>query len=405
MPFSLSSTSVLRDPRGVALLLAATLTTMANATISPALAGLELRFADHPHVEMLTRLLVPAPSISVVLFAPFVGILADRVGRRALLLLGVVLFVVSGLAGVVLPDLNSIFASRLMMGVAVALIMTAQTALIGDYFEGDQRQQLMGLQISARNFGGFVAIFLAGLLASIAPQYAFLLYGLAALFLPLMWWVIADPQRLSAAQQAANDRAMPAPVAGWQLVLFAMILLQTLTSMIFFVMPTQLPFFLQSMGLDAALATGNALGALTISGGIAALLYARLHKKVGAAGTLGLGYGFMAAGFFVLAFATGFWSVFAGATLVGWGFASVMPNFVSIALKVTPAQHRGRAGGLLTMSVFLGQIISPFASMALITQFGFSGLYGLIALVLALFAVAGLAWTIILRAGKSLLAQ
>jgi MFS family permease len=170
-------------------------------------------------------------------------------------------------------------------------------------------------------------------------------------------------------------------------------------------MPTQLPFFLQSLGLDAALATGNALGALTISGGIAALLYARLNKRVGAAGTLGLGYGFMGVGFLVLAFATGFWSVFAGATLVGWGFASVMPNFVSIALKVTPAQHRGRAGGLLTMSVFLGQIISPFASMALITQFGFSGLYGLIALVLALFAVAGLAWTIILRAGKSLLAQ
>jgi len=405
MPFSLSATSVLRDPRGVALLLAATLTTMANATISPALAGLELRFADHPHVEMLTRLLVPAPSISVVLFAPFVGILADRLGRRALLLLGVVLFVVSGLAGVVLPDLNSIFASRLIMGVAVALIMTAQTALIGDYFEGEQRQQLMGLQISARNFGGFVAIFLAGLLASIAPQYAFLLYGLAALFLPLMWRVIVDPQRLSAAQQAANDRAMPAPVAGWQLVLFAMILLQMLTSMIFFVMPTQLPFFLQSLGLDAALATGNALGALTISGGIAALLYARLHKRIGAAGTLGLGYGFMGAGFLVLAFATGFWSVFAGATLVGWGFASVMPNFVSIALKVTPAQHRGRAGGLLTMSVFLGQIISPFASMALITQFGFAGLYGLIALVLAVFAVAGFARAIILRAGKSLLVQ
>lgn len=405
MPFSLSSTSVLRDPRGVALLLAATLTTMANATISPALAGLELRFADHPHVEMLTRLLVPAPSISVVLFAPFVGILADRLGRRALLLLGVVLFVVSGLAGVVLPDLNSIFASRLIMGVAVALIMTAQTALIGDYFEGEQRQQLMGLQISARNFGGFVAIFFAGLLASIAPQYAFLLYGLAALFLPLMWRVIVDPQRLSAAQQAANDRVMPAPVAGWQLVLFAMILLQMLTSMIFFVMPTQLPFFLQSLGLDAALATGNALGALTISGGIAALLYARLHKRIGAAGTLGLGYGFMGAGFLVLAFATGFWSVFAGATLVGWGFASVMPNFVSIALKVTSAQHRGRAGGLLTMSVFLGQIISPFASMALITQFGFAGLYGLIALVLAVFAVAGFARAIILRAGKSLLVQ
>lgn len=83
MPSFLSSNAVLRDPRGVALLLAATLTTMANATISPALAGLELRFADHPQVALLTRLLVPAPSISVVLCAPFIGMLADRFGRRA----------------------------------------------------------------------------------------------------------------------------------------------------------------------------------------------------------------------------------------------------------------------------------------------------------------------------------
>ncbi|WP_027834898.1 MFS transporter [Maritalea myrionectae] len=397
MPFSLSFPSVLRDPRGIALLLAATLTTMANATISPALAGLELRFADHPQVELLTRLLVPAPSISVVLFAPFIGILADRVGRRMLLLSGVILFVLSGLAGVILQDLNSIFASRLVMGVAVALIMTAQTALIGDYFEGDQRQQLMGLQISARNFGGFVAIFLAGLLAAIAPEFAFLLYGLAALFLPLMWRVIVDPPRLSAAQRATGANARPAPQLGWPLVLLGMILLQMLTSLIFFVMPTQLPFFLKSMGLDPALATGNVLGALTISGGIAALLYARLHKRIGAAGTLGLGYGIMAAGFLVLMVAANFWLALIGAILVGWGFASVMPNFVAIALKVTPAQHRGRAGGLLTMSVFLGQIISPFVSMALITRYGFNGLYGVIAALLLVFALCGAGRALMIR--------
>lgn len=100
----------------------------------------------------------------------------------------------------------------------------------------------MGLQVSARNFGGFVAIFFAGLLAAIAPHYAFLLYGLAVFFLPLMWQVITDPPRLSATQQAAQASAMPAPMAGWPAILAAMILLQMLTSLIFFVMPTHCPF-------------------------------------------------------------------------------------------------------------------------------------------------------------------
>jgi hypothetical protein len=48
---SLSRTTemaVWRDGRAVALLMAATLTVMANATISPALPGLQQLFADDP---------------------------------------------------------------------------------------------------------------------------------------------------------------------------------------------------------------------------------------------------------------------------------------------------------------------------------------------------------------------
>lgn len=396
----LSQNSVLRDPRGIALLLAATLTTMANSTISPALAGLEMRFAAHPHVELMTRMLVPAPSISVVLCAPFVGIFADRFGRRVLLLSGVILFVASGLSGAVLPDLNSIFASRLIMGVAVALIMTAQTALIGDYFKGDQRQQLMGLQISARNFGGFVAIFTAGILASFAPRFAFLLYGLAMFFLPLLWRVIQDPPRFVNSSSLAPEEDGHAGEAGWPFILIGLIILQMVTNMMFFVMPTQLPFFVQNLGLDSALATGRGLGGLTIAGGISALVYARLNERIGTAGTFGLGYGFMGAGFGTLASTSHFWPLLAGAIMVGIGFALVMPNFVAIALKIAPTQHRGRAGGFLTMSVFLGQIVSPFVSMSLIAHFGFSGLYGVLAISLALMSGVGVVRAIVLWAAK-----
>ena len=74
--------AIWRDRRAQALLLAATLTIMANATISPALPGLAREFADHPQVALLTRLLVPAPSLAVVLVAPLVGVLSDRIGRR-----------------------------------------------------------------------------------------------------------------------------------------------------------------------------------------------------------------------------------------------------------------------------------------------------------------------------------
>src|SRR3712207_824044 len=223
------NTQVWRDPRAVALLTAASLTTMANATISPALPGLERLFAGDPAAAMLVRLLVPAPSISVAVFAPFAGLVADRYGRRRMLLAGVILFVIAGCAGLFLPDLRTIFATRLVLGLAVALIMTAQTALIGDYFTANDRSALSGLQISARNFGGLVFISLAGWIAAISPRLPFVIYGVAAVFLPLMWKVIVEPQRTSPVPGAWQEDSVPER-SSWVLIFTFLVLLQAATN-------------------------------------------------------------------------------------------------------------------------------------------------------------------------------
>ncbi len=364
-----------RDARAVALLLAASLTTMANATISPALPGIERLFADDPHAALLTRLLVPAPSLSVALFAPLAGFAADRMGRRAMLLAGVVLFVIAGCAGLVLPDLPSIFASRLVLGIAVALIMTAQTALIGDYFTGDDRNALTGLQISARNFGGLIFISLAGWAATLSPRLPFAIYGLAALFLPLIWLAIVEPPRLAAAPGALPMNGHDGHWS-WRSLLAALVLLQGVTNMIFFVMPTQISFFLEARGYESAVMTGSVLGLLMISGGFSALLYRRVLRAIGPAGIFATGYGAMALGFLLLSRSASPWSLFAAALFIGAGYALVSPNFVAIALDLAPPRSRGLAGGILTASVFIGQFCSPLASTPLIAAHGYDAFYG-----------------------------
>lgn len=383
-------TGVWQDQRAIALLLAASLTTMANATISPALAGLEKTFAADPNAEMLTRLLVPAPSLSVVLFAPLAGLIADRFGRRWLLLAGVILFAITGSAGLFLPDLSTIFASRLALGVAVAMIMTSQTALIGDYFTGEQRNALTGLQISARNFGGFVFISLAGWLAVTSPRLPFAIYALAALLLPFMWQVITEPHSHRSATSPENGSASDGHLS-WVPLIAALALLQLVTNMIFFVMPTQLPFFFDTLGYESAVMTGSALGVLTMVGGCVALLYGRIKRAIAYSGAYALGYVLMAAGFALLSLGGKPWAIFTGVAAIGAGFAVVMPNFVAIALQIAPARRRGMAGGILTTSVFLGQFFSPLVSTPAISSFGYDGLFSGTALVLAVMALVAVA--------------
>lgn len=378
-----------QEPRAIALLLAASLTTMANATISPALPGIERLFADDPNAALLTRLLVPAPSLSVALFAPLAGFAADRIGRRSMLLIGVVLFVIAGCAGLILPDLRSIFVSRLVLGIAVALIMTAQTALIGDYFTGDDRNALTGLQISARNFGGLVFISLAGWAAALSPRLPFAIYGLAAVFLPLMWLTIVEPPRIAAApgtMPAGSRDGHPS----WRSLLAALVLLQGVTNMIFFLMPTQISFFLEARGYESAAMTGTVLGLLMIAGGCSALLYRRVQRAIGSAGIFAAGYAAMALGFLLLSRSSSMPSLCAAALLIGTGYALVSPSFVAMALDLAPRRSRGKAGGILTASIFIGQFCSPLVSTPLIAAQGYGTLFGGTAWLLAIMALAAM---------------
>lgn len=377
-----------QDPRAIALLMAASLTTMANATISPALPGIERMFAGDPHAAVLTRLLVPAPSFSVALCAPFAGIIADRAGRRRMLLAGTLLFVLSGCAGLVLPELRMILASRLVLGVAVALIMTAQTALIGDYFDREDRNALTSLQISARNFGGLVFISLAGWAASVSPRLPFAVYGLAAVFLPLMWLSIVEPQR-SPPPAGAQAMRITDGSPSWRSMLALLVLLQAATNMIFFLMPTQISFFLEALGHRSALLTSAVLGTLMIAGGCFALLYTRIRRAAGYGGIFAIGYAGMALGFLLLPFADTAPPLFAAALLIGAGYALVSPSFVALALNLAPSSSRGMAGGLLTASIFLGQFVSPLISTPLIATYGYRELFcGTAGLLLVIASVA-----------------
>ncbi|MGO1118999.1 MFS transporter [Rhodovibrionaceae bacterium A322] len=379
-----------REKQALALLLAASLTVMANATISPALPRLEALFAQDPNAELLTRLLVPAPSLTVIFCAPLSGWLADRYGRRWLLLTGVVLFVLTGSAGAYLPDLTSIFASRLALGVAVAMIMTAQTALIGDYYVGARRSAITGLQTSARNFGGFAFITLAGWLALYSPRLPFAIYALAGLMLPFLWVAITEPLRTPTKTNKAATPSSERVSANWPWLVAALAALQMLTNLTFFLMPTQVPFFLDSLGYDSAPMTGLVLGVLTLTGGMTALLFSRIKGVLGAAGLFALGYGLMAGGFALLPLGGQLWALLLAAGAIGAGFALVMPNFVSLVLHLAPASHRGLAGGVLTTAVFLGQFCSPFISIPAIAAWGFDGTYHSTAALLTLLALIAL---------------
>lgn len=75
------------------MLLAGTLTVMSGVTVSPSLPVMENYFskaANTVNIEILIRLVITLPALFIVIGSPIAGVIIDRLGRKPLLLVGII---------------------------------------------------------------------------------------------------------------------------------------------------------------------------------------------------------------------------------------------------------------------------------------------------------------------------
>lgn len=361
------------------LLLTACLTIMAGATIAPSLPGITAAFSDVPNIELLSRLVLTMPALFVVIASPIVGRLADRVGRIAILLGAIVLFGVAGSSGLWLDSLPALLVGRAFLGIGVAGIMTLGTALAGDYFDGEERDGFMGLQQAFNAFGGLVFLTAGGFLAEIGWRWPFAIYALALLLVPLVWRVLTEPAQSVTTTSADSSEAMPTTriIAGLCTIAF-------LVSAAFYIIPSQLPYRLATLGISAPWQAGLAIGIMTLTGGIASLAYGRVRARIGPDRVFVVGLALMAAGLVLTGLGQTFASITGGTALTGLGMGVTIPNVFARAMALSGAGGRARTAGFVTASVFLGQFLSPLMSQPIIAAFGYPAAFDVAAIVVLL---------------------
>lgn len=365
-----------------ALLLVSGLTIMSATAIAPALPAIEDHFAGSDDAALLTRLLITVPALAIALLAPVAGSLTDRLGRRRVLVGAILLYGFAGMSGLMLDTLPGLLAGRALLGMAVAGIMTASTALVGDLYSGPARDRFMGIQAAFVGLGGLVFMTTGGLLAETGWRAPFAIYGLAFIVLPAVLAYLGEPEH----RGHAEDGEQPAPFP-W-LPVAALYLTAAFNSVIFYLIPTQLPFHLVSLGAGSPGFVGVTIGVFNLSIAAAALGYGRVRGLLGIPGTFGAGFGLMALGYGIIAAAGSPSMVLAGLVVTGAGMSGIMPGLMAGAMAVAPASARGRVAGGLTASIFLGQFLSPLASQAWIGWFGYAAAFRDMGILLAMAALA-----------------
>jgi len=361
--------------RNITILLGGTCSVLAAIMISPALPGMAEAFKDTADADFLVRLILTMPALFVAIGSPFIGGLLDRWGRKPVLIVSLIVFVLAGSAGFFLDSLRVILVSRALLGLAVAGIMSGFMTLIIDYFEGDALNRFLGLNGASVCLGGIVGLVASGFLADIGWRYPFLIHLVGLFILLGVVFFIDEPvkSKEKALQQPSNSHLPLKKLVPVYVTAF-------MCTLLFFIFPAQLPFYLMDGNDINSSQVGMALALPTVVGLIFALLYKRVSDHCSFKAVAAIIFMSYAINHLIVSFSADYSIVIMGLMFGGVGMGLLSPNNSSWLASLTPVAVRGRAVGLLTSCVFLGQFFSPIVAQPFVTTVGIAGTFELMAL-------------------------
>lgn len=331
------------------------MTVLAGAIIAPSLPGMNQHFGGD--AEVAVQLVLTMPALMITLFSPAMGYLADRFGRRNLLLLALMIYGVAGLSGFLIDRVDTLILSRAVLGMAVAGIISISTTLIGDYFTPAERARFLGLQGSFMALGGVVFLNLGGALADWSWRGPFLVYIAGLLLLPYARAVLYEPST-SSEMNSESATQVPQESFPWGRVILAYSL-GLLSMAMFYMVPAQLPFLLTERHEVSGTAIGLALSTTPMAAAIVSFTYGRIKPWVTVSWLYVIGFTLVTVGFSIVGYGHSYMLTLIGVGVAGLGFGIFLPNTNVWLMRITPAAYRGRVFGGSSSAIFLGQFLSP----------------------------------------------
>lgn len=322
------------------------LTVMAGAAIAPALGIIRDHFSDAP--DMLVQFIVSLPALLIIVTNLLFPWLCSLLKTRSLALTGLLLYVVAGAGCFFVDDIWLLLAMRALLGVSVGMIMPLSTGLLAYYFPPERQASLMGLSAAMNQMGGVVATLLAGLLANIEWNYAFLVYllGLVAVVLVLLYLPDERLKGGSGPSLGLMKRFHPS-VVGMFLVMI-----------LFFIYPTR-------FALSAHAGTGlsnNAITFIMVGLDVVAFLVGLVFGKLMQGFRYGMKYvapaGFIA-GYLLLSLGSDLPLLLAGSAVIGIANGIGVPYLNTIASMKAGKEAASTVMPLLSAALYLGQFLSP----------------------------------------------
>lgn len=303
-------------------------------------------------------LVLTAYTIPGIVIAPFVGLLSDRIGRLRVLVPLLALYGVAGAGVVFVESFDQLLFLRLCQGIGASSLITLAVTLIGDYYEGRQRGEIVSVNSSVIGIGAAIFPGLGGLLVVFHWATPFAFFGVA-IFVAFVALVVLDEPPVERPTSVSTYVAQLGAVVKNRRVLGMYGAALSAYVLFYGGVLTATPLLLgETYGLGAP-QIGLLLAVTSLASATIASQNVRLGDRVSVETMLGTA--FLAFG---VAF-IGIWgtdSVYViGAMLFvfGVGVGLTMPSIDRTLVTAVPGAQRASVFGMLSSMIWLGQTIGP----------------------------------------------
>lgn len=326
------------------------------------------------------------------------GRLADKLGRKRVLMFSVAMFGIFSIATTQVWDLNSLLATRFLTGLGLGAAMPNLIALCSEAARPHQRNTAVGAMYCGMPFGAA----LAAVIGIVSPgdegwRHIFYVGGIGPLLvLPLLALFLRESSQFVAARSPSGGIARALWQEGRAGTTIALWISYLGTLIVLYFLINWLPSLVLSRGLTRVQSSVVQM-MFNIGGGIGAIVIASLMDRIGRRRTVGGMYLGIVVALAALLSASGGTSMAWGGLLAGLFLVGGQSVLYALASSLYPTEVRGTGVGAAVAVGRMGSILGPLIAGQLLA-IG-QGATVLLAASIPLIAVAAVAaWLVV---GKS----
>lgn len=353
----------------------------------------ELKITTGGSIELWSGMAFAAQAVTMMISAPFWGAIADRYGRKMMLvrasLGGAVILAAMGFV----RSAEQLVLLRLLQGFVTGT-MPAANALIAATSPKEHTGEALGMVQTGAWVGVAIGPLIGGVIGDMFGfRESFWITGalLAMAGVAVIFWVYEDFEPVAKMDRPKMLDSFRSVLRRPNMIgLYSEAFFQSFGRMLIF--PIAALFVMELMGDSPGVATvtGLTLGVRAVTGSISAIWLGRLSDRIGHGRVLLFSFVAVMLIYVPQPFVTAAWQLVVLQALTGLADGGILPAIAALMNLQIPAGYQGATYGLSASVNSSGRCLAPMIGVGIAISFGLRSVFALAVVVYALAAL--LAW-------------